>query len=398
MNLGFYYHIPVRKEGPYLYTAGYLGCFLDELAKHVVKLILFMHEAEPRDTNMDYMLTASNLNLVSLGRKPRPEIRAFRGKRILECARIDLDRCDVMLVRAPTHLIAAWGNMCDRSAVRMVPLLVGDYKSCNIGLRMPFPKKQIVQFLNRYVSRQEKNYFKGKTVIVNSDMLADKYLPIACKVHEVGTSTLSEESFFKREDTCVEECINLLYTGRFEWQKGLQELLDAFVSLVKDRGISVKLHFVGWQDGGGPSVEESIMRQAVQEGVSDFVIFHGKKKLGAELNILYRMADIYVLPSYAEGFPRTIWEAMANSCPVIATRVGAIPYRTTHGVNITLVNPKSAEQIVDAVLELRKNSNLRRKLIQGGLNLAEENTVEKQTRNIASILKSLSNETDPNCS
>lgn len=112
-----------------------------------------------------------------------------------------------------------------------------------------------------------------------------------------------------------------------------------------------------------------------------------KLKVGEELNLMYRDADIYVLPSYQEGFPRTIWEAMANSCPVIATRVGSIPDYLEHGKHARLIEPRSAEAISEAVEHLIENTNVREQLIQNGYTLTMENTLEVQTKKLDDILK-----------
>lgn len=388
MNLGFYYHIPLCSSAGKLRTASYLGCFLDELANHVDSLTLFMHESETDDNNMDYELTAKNICYVSLGRKPRPEIRAFLGGKLVAPVREDIGRCDVMLVRAPTHLFAAWVHLCKKAGTKLVPLLVGDYRAGNAFLKFPFPKKQIIQFLNWYVDCREQTCLRGQLVLANSRVLVEKYRPIARAVYEVRTTTLSEASFYEREDTCTGDTINLLYTGRFEWQKGLQELFDAFAGLVHEHGVNAILHFAGWQGGHGTSIQASLLQQAASKGVGGRVIFHGKKKVGRELDALYRLADIYVMPSHAEGFPRTLWEAMANSCPVVATSVGSIPDFLCAGQHALLVPPKDTQALQGAIMNIIGNKALRQRLISEGQDLAREDTLQTQAIKLINLLES----------
>ena len=386
MKLGFYYHIPIRTTENGLMTAGFLGCFLDALAAQVSELILFLHDAEKYDGGMDYELEARNVRFVSLGRKPHPVSRTFLGMRLVNPVRKELSNCDMLLVRAPTHLFGSWARLCQNEQIRLVPLLVGDYAACNANIEFTFLKKQVLKALNRFVNWQERSYLRGKQVLVNSAVLAEKYQPIAEVVHQVRTTTLSEDSFFEREDTCGNNEINLLYTGRFDWQKGLQELFDAFVLIVKG-GRSARLHMVGWQDGNGSSIEESLKRQGVERGVSDRLIFHGRKKVGAELDEMYRMADIYVIPSYAEGFPRTIWEAMANCLPVIATKVGSIPEFLVNKTHALLIAPQDVESLKSAILCLANEPSLRKRLISGGSQLAMKNTLESQSEKMVELLK-----------
>jgi glycosyltransferase involved in cell wall biosynthesis len=386
MKLGFYYHIPVRTTENGLVTAGFLGCFLDALAAQVSELILFLHDAEEYHGGMDYELEARNVRFVSLGRKPHPVSRTFLGMRLVNPVRKELSNCDMLLVRAPTHLFGSWARLCQSERIRLVPLLVGDYAACNANIEFTFPKKQVLKALNRFVNWQERRHLRGKQVLVNSVALAEKYQPIAEVVHQVRTTTLSEDSFFEREDTCGNDAINILYTGRFDWQKGLQELFDAFVLIVKG-GRSARLHLVGWQDGNGSSIEESLKRQGVERGVSDCLIFHGRKKVGAELDEMYRMADIYVIPSYAEGFPRTIWEAMANSLPVIATKVGSIPEFLVNKTHALLIASQDVESLKSAILCLANEPSLRKRLISGGSQLAMKNTLKSQSEKMVELLK-----------
>ena len=107
------------------------------------------------------------------------------------------------------------------------------------------------------------------------------------------------------------------------------------------------------------------------------------------MNQLYRDAQIYIIASVSdfEGFPRTIWEAMANSCPVIATRVGSIPHYLEHERHALLIEPKDVEGIVEAVKRLLSDEALRQKLIRNGYALAQTNTLEIQTKRLVQILK-----------
>jgi glycosyltransferase involved in cell wall biosynthesis len=147
------------------------------------------------------------------------------------------------------------------------------------------------------------------------------------------------------------------------------------------------LNIVGWeQDNVARPVENKMIALAKNLGIEKQLIFHGRKTVGPELNKMYQQADVYVIPSYHEGFPRTIWEAMANSLPVIATKVGGIPAYLTHEKNAILIEPKSIQEIVLGIKKVIENKPLRKNLIENAIELAKENTLEVQTKKMIDII------------
>ena len=123
-------------------------------------------------------------------------------------------------------------------------------------------------------------------------------------------------------------------------------------------------------------------------GVDKNIRYLGYKKLGPELFQCYQDADIYVIASQlSEGFPRTIWEAMANSLPVVATRVGSIPYYIEGAAE--LVTPRSPEELAMAIFRLVHQTELRKRYIVKGFELAKSNTLEYQAEKMMSEIEKL---------
>ena len=122
-------------------------------------------------------------------------------------------------------------------------------------------------------------------------------------------------------------------------------------------------------------------------GVSDKVVFHGKKKVGEELLSFYRKADIYVMASTAEGFPRTIWEALASSAPVIAAPVGAIPHYLKDGFDALFVRTRNADDVYNKIKQVINDGELRRSLIKNGLETVKDVTLEIQSKKMCDEMK-----------
>lgn len=109
----------------------------------------------------------------------------------------------------------------------------------------------------------------------------------------------------------------LLFVGRLDVEKGIP-ILFASMNILQKQGYDLKLVLLG--DGRDRQFLESM---AEQMGLSDNVDFRGFVGQDVIANEL-RGSDVFVLPSFAEGIPVSLMEAMATGTPVIATNVGGV--------------------------------------------------------------------------
>ncbi len=116
--------------------------------------------------------------------------------------------------------------------------------------------------------------------------------------------------------------------------------------------------------GDGPMREE-LRRVAEVLGISARVKFLGN--VGQDvIHTHYAQADVFVLPSFAEGVPVVLMEAMAARCPVIATRIAGIPELIEHTVTGLLVNPGRADFLADAVERILVNPRAAERMALAG--------------------------------
>jgi glycosyltransferase involved in cell wall biosynthesis len=109
----------------------------------------------------------------------------------------------------------------------------------------------------------------------------------------------------------TQEKLKFLFLGRYERRKGIEELNQAIGSLTTHQvGKPFEFHFIG------PIPQNKRLNV-------DSVIYHGEIRDKVALQRLMRQCDILVCPSWSEGMPNVILEAMANGLTVIATDVGA---------------------------------------------------------------------------
>lgn len=150
-----------------------------------------------------------------------------------------------------------------------------------------------------------------------------------------------------------EKDLVLIMVARFHPGKGHRVLLAAMRQLLHSFP-KVKLICLG--EGGG----ESDIRQLCE----DFGLSHSVRLAGYQPNVQdwLMAADINVLPSFYEGLPLTILEAMASSLPTVATRVGGIPDAIEDGLSGLLVPPGNIPRLVEALSFLLRDAEARKRM------------------------------------
>ena len=153
--------------------------------------------------------------------------------------------------------------------------------------------------------------------------------------------------------------LDVLTVGRLVPDKGQALLLRALARL-RDAGVPVRLTIVG----DGPD-RRALERLAGRLGVSDRVEFTGA--LGQpEVAARLRGADVFCLPSFAEGLPVVLMEAMAQGLPVIATRIAAVAELVDDGVSGALVSPSRVDELAEAIARLAADPELRSQMGEAG--------------------------------
>jgi glycosyltransferase involved in cell wall biosynthesis len=181
----------------------------------------------------------------------------------------------------------------------------------------------------------------------------------------------------------------LLYVGRLSVEKGLPYLFRALRSVILHFP-NIKLLVIG--EGHYRNTLKKIVEQLNLKTHVRFLGFKNKYEIVEYLSI----ADIFVLPSLTEYTPNAILEAMACGVPVIATRVGGVPYIIKEDFTGKLVSPRSQSELAKAILLLIKNDAKRKKLADEALNeIRKKYTVEVFARRYKDVFRFL--ETKSKC-
>jgi len=154
--------------------------------------------------------------------------------------------------------------------------------------------------------------------------------------------------------------VRLLYHGRVDRRKGVLDMLDA-LALLRGRGVP----FAATISGIGPDVEASRAR-AAELNLADAVTFSGYADY-ADVPALYRAADVFVSPTYAEGFSNTILEAMASGLPVVACRSVGVVDCLRDGENGLMTEPGDVAALAEALRRVVEDRALRESLAAAAL-------------------------------
>jgi glycosyltransferase involved in cell wall biosynthesis len=148
----------------------------------------------------------------------------------------------------------------------------------------------------------------------------------------------------------------ILFAGRIANGKGLMELLHAASS---NRGVLTRVILAGATPD--PDYEMRLRTQIARLGLSDHVEFAGLLDEDSLIREFER-AEALVLPSFQETAPMVVQQAMAAGLPVVATRVGGIPYQIEHRVTGLLVAVGDVAGLATAIRSLVKDAGLAERL------------------------------------
>ncbi|MBN1449922.1 MAG: glycosyltransferase family 4 protein [Anaerolineales bacterium] len=387
LRLGFHYHIPAYQDEQGIYrTAGEQGVFLDSLASQCDALICFLYSPIAHENPyMSYALRSPNITLVNLGPHQSIPQRFSRMRQVTAQLSSCLGQLDVLLLRGPSPLLPTFAQKSKGLPVAL--LIVGDYKAGVHSVVHTGWRRALIRLFVIWNAHQQLRVARKALTFVNSQKLySDMQQAQVPNLKLIQTTTLTKADFYEREDTCATTPIRLLYTGRIVRAKGLFEMVDAVAWLVQ-RGQDIVLNLLG-QTGQDATLSQ-LERFAHAKGVGDRVHYRGYKTVGPDLFTYYKDADIYLIASLNnfEGFPRTIWEALAHSLPVVATRVGSIPTFLKDQRTALLVEPQDSVALGQAILRIITEPSLRHSLIKNGYDLVRHNTLERRSSEMISSIR-----------
>ena len=233
------------------------------------------------------------------------------------------------------------------------------YQQHRYAVRKVVNKSDVIIALSEYWKEYFKNEFPTKRVEIIKNVIS------APRVHKQQTGYFT-----------------LLFLGLLGKNKGIYDLLECIRDHKVEFQGKLKLYI-----GGNGEIEH--VKQLIKEyGIADIVIFEGWVSGDKKIELLNK-SDAYILPSYKEGLPISILEAMSYGMPIISTPVGGIPEIVSNGENGYLVEPGNKEDIYKAIMSLLNDADLRNRMGRISLSRVGEHLPEYVEKQLETLYDSL---------
>jgi glycosyltransferase involved in cell wall biosynthesis len=136
----------------------------------------------------------------------------------------------------------------------------------------------------------------------------------------------------------------------------------------------------------GEGTDEASLKQlAAQIENSQSVLFEGAVNQN-HIRALYAKADVFCIPSFAEGIPVVLMEAMAMGIPCVTTRVAGIPELIRDGIDGLLVAPSDVDGLVEALAQLLGDVQLRNRVARNArARVLEQYDLRRNVERLATI-------------
>ncbi|MFL6314883.1 MAG: glycosyltransferase family 4 protein [Terriglobales bacterium] len=173
----------------------------------------------------------------------------------------------------------------------------------------------------------------------------------------------------------------ILYVGRIQARKNLLRLVEAYARLRK-QGLDAKLVLVGkkdWQSG-------QLLEKIKQLGLQDSVVFPGFVPFD-DLPIFYNASEVFIFPSFFEGFGLPVVESMASGIPTITSFGSSL--EEVAGDGALLIDPGDTDSITDALGKVLGDPGLRQDLAVRGLKRSKEFTAGNLAEKALAVYRSL---------
>jgi len=373
-----HHHAVAFVENERIWIQSFIGVWVQELSHHFDEIGLLLQVSSSKRKEQDYAIISQNVKVHNLN--PSYQLHLVsRNRYIRQICKTVSPLYDILLIRGITprqKLVfdnCAIGHKCF--------LLVGSLIDSKPVIHLN-KVSLITWLLSRLRWKELHTISKSAHMFANSPAIVQEISDILrVQAGFMPTNTISKRDFKPFVIKTIEKSAKLLFCGRVVKEKGIEELIDA-VRELRDIDIQVSLEVIG-------SIMEDykiyISNKIAKLNLGSQIRVHGFIPFGEDLLEFFRDSDIYVLPSWHEGFPHSIWEAAATCTPVIITPVGGIPGIVNRD-HVLFCNVRNSEVLAETILECLTNTTATKNRIKSLYQLALNYTIEDCAETTFSLL------------
>ncbi len=250
-----------------------------------------------------------------------------------------------------------------------VPIIIDTLHGFDLSADVPFIGRKVFGFLQKIASKYSSLIFSVSEAVIKSALEGNICQPNLLKYlgRDIDTNRFNPENFSKEFVIKKKKQLGINPFGkvvgivaRMVEEKGYLELFEAFGSVIASFPDAILL-IIGQSE---PTKRDAIDPEVVKKyNIQNSVIFLGEK---SDIEEIYCVMDIFVLPTHREGIGASILEASAMRIPVIATNTGGCPEAINDGETGILVPLKNPKELARAIIALLGNPEKMQKLGMAG--------------------------------
>ncbi len=250
-----------------------------------------------------------------------------------------------------------------------------------------------LNFFDKYIKKRGtaifKNvFFKVDAHIVLGNIFKQKLQSIGCASPIYCETTIVGENFVRKEPKLFSQTdFNILFLARVEKDKGIYEAIDTYTIVNKQYPAATLIV-------AGNGFELANAKKYVLNNNIGGVSFLGDVRGQDKFSVLQN-ADVYLFPSYYEGMPTSVLEAMAMGLPVVTTNVGGLPDFFQNEKMGYITNSFKPEVLAEYVVKLFSNKILCKEISTTNILFAQQNFLLKvAVKRLETIFKEVKNATE----
>lgn len=353
-------------DGETIWVQSFLGRWIQSLSEVFSSVGILFTSVDSKLKILDTPLKNSNIKLEPFGNAVNRRMTTSTNmlEQIIQKVSINYD---ILLIRGitPRQYLVFKNAKCKTKCFFLVGSIKASKPKFKFNLLSLFLIYRYYYHLNSLTKIAKKSQ-----VLANSPEIV-KELSSVLNISSiyVPTNTISIHEIPPFRSFIPKNEINWVFCGRIVQDKGVEELIEALYFYSK-KGYKGNLTFIGM---GSDTYIDLLKNKIDSFNLNSQINFVGFKEFGKDLFDTYLRCDIFILPSWHEGFPHSIWEAASCSLPIVVTAVGGIP-GVVNSEQVTFVEVRNPEAICDTCIDILNNPEL----------------INKKTKNIYDLSKSYS--------